>query len=80
MGPFVESYGATVQVTERMRRMSEHRWAFEPPAEAPMKADCAACGKAVVLLRPRVADVAAGQYVVEGACQDCGAAVRLSIP
>lgn len=38
---------------ERMRQMSEHRWSFEPPAEAPMRGDCPACQRSVVVRQPR---------------------------
>ncbi len=62
-----------------MRQMSQHRWSFEHD-EAPMRADCPVCQHSVVMLQPRVTDVAAGRYVVEGVCQECGGTVRLSVP
>jgi len=63
-----------------MRQVSEHRWSFEPPAEAPMKGDCATCQQSVVVRRPRVVGNSAGRYVVEGECEHCAGPVRLQVP
>lgn len=63
-----------------MRQLSEHRWSFEPPAEAPMRGLCPTCQRSVAVRQPRVVDNIAGRYVVEGGCEHCGGVVRLQVP
>ena len=63
-----------------MRQVSEHRWSFEPPDEAPMLGFCESCKLSRVVRQPRVMDTVAGRYVVEGTCKVCGSPVRLQVP
>ena len=51
-----------------------------PDPVAPMEGDCPSCGERVGMLRPRVVDLVAGQYVIAGECAECDNEVRIRLP
>ncbi len=53
-------------------------WSFEP-SQAPMRANCPTCQRSVSVVRPRVADIAEGRYLVHGECKECGSELALDI-
>ena len=69
-----------IPVDQQTRQGSGPSWSFEPPAVAPIKASCKACGRSVAVLQPRVTGMLAGRYAIEGICRECGATVKLILP
>ncbi len=60
-----------------MHQLGPNRWVFEPPDVAPMKASCPSCRQTVAVLRPHAATFPSGDYVIRGACEQCGAELAL---
>lgn len=60
-----------------MHQVAPNRWVFEPPDVAPMKGRCPSCQRSVAVLRPTSITFPGGDYIVRGACEQCGTQITL---